>query len=39
MHTVARESPDPNCAAAAAQLPWRHIMVLLDRIDDPDVRV
>ena len=30
---------DPNCAAAAAQLPWGHVMVLLYRLDDPDVRV
>lgn len=39
MCTLAREWPDPNCAAAAAQLPWGHVMVLLDRVDDPDVRV
>mgnify|MGYP001198088403 FL=1 len=39
MCTLAREWPDPNCAAAAAQLPWGHVMVLLDRLDDPDVRV
>lgn len=36
MHTVAREWPDGNRAAAAAQLPWRHVMVLLDRLDDPE---
>lgn len=39
MHTLAREWPDPDRAAAAAQLPWGHLMVLLDRLDDPDVRV
>lgn len=38
MCTLANAWPDPNCAAAAAQLPRGHIMVLLDRRDDPDVR-
>ncbi len=35
MCTLAREWPDPNCAAAVAQLTWGHVMVLLDLLDDP----
>lgn len=38
MCTMARAWPDPNCAAAAAQLPWGHVMVLLDRLDDAATR-
>ena len=39
MPTLPRMWPYTNCAAAVAQLPWGHLMVLLDRLDDPDVRV
>lgn len=38
MCTMARQWPDPNCAAAAAQLPWGHVIVLLDRLDDNQLR-
>lgn len=38
MCTLAKEWPDPISAAAAAQLPWGHVMVLLDQLDDSDVR-
>lgn len=38
MCAVAREWPNPNSAAAAAQLPWGHIMVLLDKLSEADER-
>lgn len=36
MRKFAESYPDPNCAAAAAQIPWGHNMLLLDRVKDPD---
>jgi predicted nuclease of restriction endonuclease-like (RecB) superfamily len=38
MRTFAEIYPDANCAAAAAQLPWGHIMVLLDKLQNNDQR-
>ncbi|WP_179254639.1 DUF1016 N-terminal domain-containing protein [Enemella evansiae] len=38
MRKVALAWPDPNCAAAAAQLPWGHEIVLLDRLPDTSQR-
>ena len=34
MRTFADRYPDPIGQQAAAQLPWRHIMVLLDKVPD-----
>ncbi len=30
---------DINCAAAAAQIPWGHNMIILDRVKDPNQRL
>lgn len=38
MRTLATEYPDPITQHPAAQLPWGHILVLLDRLPDPRVR-
>lgn len=38
MRTLATEYPDPIAQHPAAQLPWGHILVLLDRLPDPRVR-
>jgi predicted nuclease of restriction endonuclease-like (RecB) superfamily len=36
MRTFAEAYPDANCAAAAAQIPWGHTMVLLDKLQNND---
>ena len=38
MRTFAAAYPAGIAQQAAAQLPWRHIMVLLDKVPDPAVR-
>jgi predicted nuclease of restriction endonuclease-like (RecB) superfamily len=38
MRTFAAAYPDGIAQQSAAQLPWRHIMVLLDKVPDPTVR-
>ena len=38
MRTFAAAYPDGIAQRPAAQLPWRHIMVLLDKVPDPAVR-
>lgn len=38
MCAVARAWPDGNTAAAAAVLPWGHVIVLLDRLDETAAR-
>lgn len=38
MRTLASEYPDPIAQHPAAQLPWGHILVLLDRLPDPRIR-
>ncbi len=38
MRTFAAAYPDGITQQAAAQLPWRHIMILLDKVPDPTVR-
>jgi len=38
MRTFAAAYPDSIAQQAAAQLPWRHIMILLDKVADPDAR-
>ena len=39
MKKFAENYPESNCAAAAAQLPWGHNMVLLDRLNDLEERL
>jgi predicted nuclease of restriction endonuclease-like (RecB) superfamily len=39
MRKFAEKYPDLNCAAAAAQIPWGHTMVLLDKVEDLEKRV
>jgi hypothetical protein len=36
MKKNAKNYPEVNCATAAAQLPWGHNAVLLDRLNDCD---
>lgn len=38
MRSMAAAWPDPISQQAAGKLPWGHVMVLLDRLDDRDVR-
>ena len=38
MRSVAAAWPEPISQQAAGKLPWGHIMVLLDRLDDPGAR-
>lgn len=38
MCTLAREWPDPISATAVARLPWGHVTVLLNRLDDAELR-
>lgn len=38
MRDLARSWPELNLAAPAAKLPWRHVMVLLDRLSEPAER-
>ncbi len=39
MRQFAESFPDANWAAAAAQIPWGHNMLLLDKVDDPTKRL
>lgn len=39
MRKFAENYPDENCAAAAAQLPWGHNMLLLDKLSDSSQRL
>lgn len=39
MRKFAEIYPDPNYAAAAAQIPWGHNMVLMDKLDNNDKRL
>jgi predicted nuclease of restriction endonuclease-like (RecB) superfamily len=39
MRKFAKSYQDPNCAAAAAQIPWGHNMLLLDKLNDPASRL
>jgi len=39
MKKFAEAYPDPNCAAAAALIPWGHNMVLLDMVQSEDQRL
>lgn len=39
MRKFAASYPDPNSAAAAAQIPWGHNMLLLDKVEDPAKRL
>ncbi len=39
MRQFAESFPEANWAAAAAQIPWGHNMLLLDRLDDPAKRL
>jgi hypothetical protein len=32
----AENYPDPNCAAAAAQIPWGHNLVIMDKVENSD---
>lgn len=39
MRKFAEGCPDANYAAAAAQIPWGHNMLLLDKVEDPTKRL
>ena len=39
MRKFAETYPDPNCAAAAAQLPWGHNMVIIDKVENNEQRI
>lgn len=39
MRQFAESFPEPNWAAAAAQIPWGHNMLLLDKVNDPTQRL
>lgn len=39
MRKFAEAYPDPNCAAAAAQLPWGHNMVIMDKLENTEKRL
>lgn len=39
MRQFAESLPDANWAAAAAQIPWGHNMLLLDKVEDPTKRL
>lgn len=38
MCTLAKAWPEPNRATAVARLPWGHVTVLLNRLDDAELR-
>ena len=39
MRKFAEIYSDPNCAAAAAQIPWGHNMVIMDKLENNDKRL
>lgn len=39
MKRFAKSYPDSNCAAAAAQIPWGHNMVIMDKVENSDQRL
>ena len=39
MRRFAESYPDLNCAAAAAQIPWGHNMVIMDKLENNDKRL
>jgi predicted nuclease of restriction endonuclease-like (RecB) superfamily len=39
MRKFAETYPDPNYAAAAAQIPWGHNMVIMDKVENDEKRV
>jgi predicted nuclease of restriction endonuclease-like (RecB) superfamily len=39
MRRFAHSYPDLNCAAAAAQIPWGHNMVIMDKVENNDKRL
>ena len=39
MKKFAQAYSDPNCAAAAAQIPWGHNMVIMDKVESDDKRL